>query len=115
MRTTNLSLSVSAPSVSSTTQSSLSLAATRRPTSNAEAFPALPSAPKPLTTIFGVGGGGRAVRRDLGSNRETGFSWGGSNGVAAPDGAAPSGEDEAASGGGKGKKKKGKQVLVSWG
>lgn len=84
-----------------------------------DAFPALPAAPKPTTTLFGPGGGGRAVRRDFGQVRDTGFSWGGGSGDAGGpgDAGADGGGDVegGAGGGGKGKKKKGKQVLVSWG
>ncbi|POS81285.1 hypothetical protein DHEL01_v200335 [Diaporthe helianthi] len=88
-----------------------------------DAFPALPAAPKVQTTIFGYGGG-RAVRRDYGGGRETGFSWGGGGG-----GGAAGGDNEAGGGGDggeeggeagaggkkKGKGKKGKNVLVAWG
>ncbi|KAM5374267.1 hypothetical protein ACJZ2D_006592 [Fusarium nematophilum] len=49
-----------------------------RPTGE-DAFPALPAAPKPTTTIFGYGNG-RAVRRDYG-HRDTGFQWGGGGGM----------------------------------
>ena len=78
-----------------------------------EAFPALPAAPKPLTTIFGYGKG--AVRRDIG-NRDTGFSWTGSAGAAGTAENAPEGETaEAAPATGKGKKKGKKQVLAAWG
>lgn len=77
-----------------------------------EAFPALPAAPKPTTTIFGYGTG--AVRRDLGGSRNTGFSWGG----APNEGASSSaGGEEEGEGAGKGKKgnKGRKKVLVQWG
>ncbi|KAI0482700.1 hypothetical protein GGR56DRAFT_621239 [Xylariaceae sp. FL0804] len=77
-----------------------------------DAFPALPAAPKPTTTIFGYGSG--AVRRDAGGSRSTGFSWGGpGEGSSTPNAVAE--DDEA--GGGKGKKgnKGRKKVLVQWG
>ncbi|KFA65093.1 hypothetical protein S40285_03112 [Stachybotrys chlorohalonatus IBT 40285] len=87
------------------------------PSRSRDAFPALPSAPKPTTTIFGYGGG-RAVRRDYGV-RDSGFQWGSSAGSSAaptpPTEEAEDGEDGA---GGKGKKpgkNKKKQVLVQWG
>lgn len=82
-----------------------------RPTnrSGEDAFPALPAAPKPQTTIFGYGNG-RPVRRDYGQ-RETGFQWGGSSSAAAEE---PVEVDEGAGKGKKGKNKK-KQVLVQWG
>ena len=79
--------------------------------SNEDAFPALPAAPKPQTTIFGYGRG--AVRRDLGGNRDTGFSWGGS--ASGPAGSSTQGEAAEPETGGKGKKKNKKQVLVQWG
>ncbi|KAK3990921.1 E3 ubiquitin-protein ligase hel2 [Cladorrhinum sp. PSN332] len=75
-----------------------------------DAFPALPAAPKPLTTIFGYGSG--AVRRDFGAGRGTGFSWGGGS-EAGPSGGQQQ-EDEQGGQGGGGKKKK-KQVLAHWG
>ncbi|KAI1335966.1 hypothetical protein F5Y15DRAFT_396346 [Xylariaceae sp. FL0016] len=87
-----------------------------RPTTNAnreDAFPALPAAPKPTTTIFGYGSG-RGVRRDQGNSRDTGFSWGGgASGPATPNGEA----EEEENNGGKGKKgnKGRKKVLVQWG
>lgn len=86
-------------------------------TGREEAFPALPAAPKPTTTIFGYGTG--SVRRDLGGSRNTGFSWGG--GAAAEGVSAAAGEDEGEGGGegGGGRGKKGnkgrKKVLVQWG
>ncbi len=85
----------------------------RRPAalSSEDAFPALPAAPRPQTTIFGYGRG--AVRRDFGGARETGFSWGG-GGV--QDGAPGEAEGEQGEGAGGKKKKQGKKnVLVHWG
>lgn len=84
-------------------------------TNNGEdAFPALPAAPKPMTTIFGYGRG--MVRRDVG-NQDTGFNWNaGASGSADAAGASSGGEPaEGEGGGGKGKKKNKKQVLVQWG
>lgn len=91
--------------------------ASARPTASAsreEAFPALPAAPKPTTTIFGYGTG--AVRRDLGGSRSTGFSWGSGTAEGISAAGAAAGEDEEESGG-KGKKgnKGRKKVLVQWG
>jgi hypothetical protein len=81
---------------------------------NEEAFPALPAAPKPTTTIFGYGTG--AVRRDVGAGRVTGFSWGGSTGNSPGPGAVPDANDTAeADTSAKGGKKKKKQILVQWG
>lgn len=89
----------------------------RAPLPSKDAFPALPAAPKPQTTIFGYGGG-RAVRRDFGAGSQTGFSWGG--GATSGAGGGPGeegGEDgeDGAAGGKKKKGKKGKNVLVAWG
>ncbi|KAI1773914.1 hypothetical protein F4818DRAFT_85669 [Hypoxylon cercidicola] len=79
-----------------------------------EAFPALPTAPRPTTTIFGYGSG--SVRRDASGPRDTGFSWGTSNGDPSGSAGDNAGENEA-EGGGKGKKgnKGRKKVLVQWG
>lgn len=70
-----------------------------------DAFPALPAAPKPVTSLYGYGRG--SVRRDWGQNADTGFSWGGSG-----DAGAKEEEEEEV---GKKKKGKGKKVLVQWG
>ncbi|KAH7305970.1 hypothetical protein B0I35DRAFT_483716 [Stachybotrys elegans] len=78
------------------------------------AFPALPAAPKPTTTIFGYGSG-RAVRRDYGV-RDSGFQWGGSgSSSAAPTPPAEEQQEDDAGKGKKGGKKNKKQVLVQWG
>ncbi len=82
-------------------------------TNSEEAFPALPAAPKPQTTIFGYGTG--MVRRDLGGNRDTGFSWGGGPSTGNEAAAGSGAEGAEGEGGGKGKKKNKKQVLVQWG
>lgn len=95
--------------------STLARATPARSTASAsreEAFPALPAAPKPTTTIFGYGTG--SVRRDLGGSRNTGFSWGGTATEGIP---APASAEDDEEGGGKGKKgnKGRKKVLVQWG
>ncbi|KAK0391586.1 hypothetical protein NLU13_1086 [Sarocladium strictum] len=77
-----------------------------------DAFPALPAAPKPTTTIFGYGNG-RGVIRDYGA-RETGFQWG--TGSTSTSGPEPTPDPvEGAGGSKKGGKKNKKQVLVQWG
>ncbi|KAI1346291.1 hypothetical protein F5Y01DRAFT_298125 [Xylaria sp. FL0043] len=81
--------------------------------SREEAFPALPAAPKPTTTIFGYGTG--AVRRDLGGSRNTGFSWGGGTNEASSASAGADGEEEENTGKGKKGNKGRKKVLVQWG
>ncbi|KAK3384936.1 hypothetical protein B0H63DRAFT_543017 [Podospora didyma] len=80
-----------------------------------DAFPALPSAPKPTTTIFGYGSG--VVRRDFGQTRSTGFQWGsgGPEPTGGPGGEQPQQSEAGEGQGGKGKKKNKKQVLVQWG
>ncbi|RYP61281.1 hypothetical protein DL769_007777 [Monosporascus sp. CRB-8-3] len=84
--------------------------------SREDAFPALPAAPKPTTSILGYGSG--HLRRDLGGSRDTGFSWGESSaqaaGAANDDGAAGNNDDGGAGKGKKGNKGR-KKVLVQWG
>jgi hypothetical protein len=81
-----------------------------------DAFPALPPAKKPTTSIFGYGTG--MVRRDLGGGNSSAFSWGGGGadqGVGGNEGASEGLEEgEANKGKRKGNKGK-KQVLVQWG
>ena len=91
------------PSLGSTTSSVAPRPRAPRAQPAAEdAFPSLPAAPKPTTTIFGYGSG-RGVRRDYG-HAESSFQWGA---AAAPE---PKAEEED-----KGRKKKGKKVLLQWG
>ncbi|KAH7017146.1 hypothetical protein EDB80DRAFT_888409 [Ilyonectria destructans] len=77
-----------------------------------DAFPALPAAPKPQTTIFGYGSG-RLVHRDYGQ-RESNFQWGGSE-SSTPAAEEPTQETEEGAPKKKGGKGKKKQVLVQWG
>ncbi|KAI0175505.1 hypothetical protein GGR52DRAFT_315287 [Hypoxylon sp. FL1284] len=85
-----------------------------KPASREEAFPALPTAPKPTTTIFGYGTG--SVRRDAGGSGGTGFSWG-TSAEGPSSSTADNAEESEAGVGGKGKKgnKGRKKVLVQWG
>ncbi|KAF8853807.1 hypothetical protein BDZ45DRAFT_706821 [Acephala macrosclerotiorum] len=90
--------------------------ASRSVAKGGDAFPALPPAAKPQSTIMGYGNG-RMVRRDLGNNPVTTASpWGppsASDGSASIDAVA-----EAEEANGKGKKKGNKnkkQVLMNWG
>lgn len=86
-----------------------------------EAFPALPPAAKPTSTIFGYGTG--AVRRDVGGggSNSTGFAWGASPAGSGTQSEAQSESEQigAGPGTGVGGKKKGnkgkKEVLVKWG
>lgn len=101
----------------STRSSTPAQSSSRNTGAREEAFPALPAAPKPTTTIFGYGGG-RGVRRDLGGlggSRNTGFSWG----SGAAGGADGEEKEDGEDGDGAGKGKKGnkgrKKVLVQWG
>ncbi|PFH60017.1 hypothetical protein XA68_11570 [Ophiocordyceps unilateralis] len=84
-----------------------------------DAFPALPAAPKPSTTIFGYGSSGRGVRRDFGAQASTGFQWGGAASTSTPsEQEDPDDEADGDPGAGRGRKgggKKGKRVLVQWG
>ncbi|KAI1799882.1 hypothetical protein F4811DRAFT_542057 [Daldinia bambusicola] len=109
----NTSRSTTTPHWASST-SSQTPARTPKPANRDEAFPALPTAPKPTTTIFGYGTG--SVRRDVGGSRSTGFSWGASDGDVSTQNDDNVGE-EGANGTGKGKKgnKGRKKVLVQWG
>jgi hypothetical protein len=76
-----------------------------------QAFPALPPAPKPLSSIHTYGSG-RLVRRDAGQDNSTSFTWGANGGVKQD----PSADSEAVEDNGKGKKKQGKKVvLMGWG
>ncbi|KAI1638491.1 hypothetical protein F4809DRAFT_600217 [Biscogniauxia mediterranea] len=97
----------------STTRTTPAPARSMAPANREEAFPALPTAPKPTTTIFGYGTG--SVRRDAGGSRNTGFSWGGN----AESGAGGAGAGDEEDGGATSKGKKGnkgrKKVLVQWG
>jgi E3 ubiquitin-protein ligase ZNF598 len=94
---------------SSSSSTSYKTRPTQRAPTGGDAFPALPQAPKPKTTIWGYGTG-RGVRRDHG-NGDTGFQWGTSAAT------SPSAEEppETNSGAKKGGKKGKKQVLVQWG
>ncbi|KOS21216.1 LIM domain and RING finger protein [Escovopsis weberi] len=114
-------LTIEAPSSSSSSGPSSSRARAPPPPPSTrgrggeEAFPALPAAPKPQTTIFGYGSG-RAVRRDF-MQAESNFQWGsGPSGAGASSSAAATGPGEEEDTG-KGKKggKKGKKILVQWG
>ncbi|OTA97802.1 hypothetical protein M434DRAFT_391426 [Hypoxylon sp. CO27-5] len=84
-----------------------------KPTNRDEAFPALPTAPKPTTTIFGYGTG--SVRRDLGTPKNTSSAWGsnGSASVPTEDNVNEDKSDTVEKGkrGNKGRKK----VLIQWG
>ncbi|KAM0257999.1 hypothetical protein ACHAQJ_004042 [Trichoderma viride] len=112
------STSASAPSWTAAPSSSQSSRSRGPPPPNTraeDAFPALPAAPKPQTTIFGYGRG-RGVRRDFG-HQETNFQWGAAP-EASPSAAELEQADEAEATGGKGKKggkKNKKQILVQWG
>ncbi|KAB5522129.1 zinc finger protein [Coniochaeta sp. 2T2.1] len=115
-----LSYASPAPGSSSSSRSATPAASStgyRRPAAPAvagstrDAFPSLPPAPKPLTTIFGYGRG--AVRRDVGS-KNTGFAWGGGSSTGEGSGGQGGNADADNETGGKGKKKK-KQILAQWG
>jgi hypothetical protein len=83
----------------------------QRAVGGSDAFPALPPAAKPTTTIFGYGSG--AVRRDAAGGASS-FMWGGGGSNA--NEAATQSEGEAGQLQGKKKGNKGKkQVLVQWG
>ncbi|EPE06884.1 zinc finger protein [Ophiostoma piceae UAMH 11346] len=86
-----------------------SASSARRPAGGEDNFPALPAAAKPPPpSVFSYGR--RTVRRDLGGNQDTGFSW--TAGGSAADAAENEVPEEEPTGKGK---KKGKKVLVQWG
>ncbi|KAH9987334.1 hypothetical protein F4779DRAFT_285709 [Xylariaceae sp. FL0662B] len=88
---------------------------TPKSTSPEEAFPALPTAPKPTTSILGYGRGN--LRRDAGGSKNTGFTWGGNANEAEAAAGDTNEEGGGGDGGGKGKRgnKGKKKVLVQWG
>lgn len=117
----------SAPAHTTAARTAPASAAPRPSLNSEESFPALPAAPKPLTTIFGYGTG-RSVRRDFagfgegarGSAGASAWGTGGSGSGSAAGRAADADADGDADGTAEGgKKKKGrqgkKQVLVQWG
>jgi hypothetical protein len=90
-----------------------SAALNKKPSNAADAFPALPAAAKPTSTIFSPGYTGLGLRRDN-SGRNTPLSnpWAGPSGGAS-GAATPAADDEGA---GKKKGNKGKkQTLFQWG
>jgi E3 ubiquitin-protein ligase ZNF598 len=126
----NPSTSVGAPPIRNTASIVRSTPPTPQPASRgppralvapeADAFPALPPAAKPTSTIFGYGTG--AVRRDIGGgSNSSGFAWGASPGGSGTQSEAQSESEQAGAGananvGGKKKGNKGKkEVLVKWG
>ncbi|KAF2474818.1 uncharacterized protein BDR25DRAFT_255289 [Lindgomyces ingoldianus] len=95
-----------------------SSAALNKKNGNEEAFPALPLAPKPASTIFSPGYSGAGLRRDNSGRNTPANAWAaGGTVVGASNGAAGAGSDEAGAGGGgkkKGNKNK-KQTLFHFG
>ncbi|KAL7805038.1 hypothetical protein V8C44DRAFT_341825 [Trichoderma aethiopicum] len=114
-----VSAATSAPSWTASSSSSTTRSRGPPPpnTRAEDAFPALPAAPKPQTTIFGYGKG-RGVRRDFGQ-QESNFQWGAAPASSSSSATAqPEPADDGEATGGKGKKggkKNKKQILVQWG
>ncbi|KAJ4370536.1 hypothetical protein N0V83_005057 [Neocucurbitaria cava] len=80
----------------------------------ADAFPALPAAAKPTSTIFSPGYTGIGLRRDnSGRNTPVANAWGGASGANSGT-TTPAVEDDGATGKKKGNKNK-KQTLFQWG
>lgn len=80
----------------------------------ADAFPALPAAAKPTSTIFSPGYTGLGLRRDnSGRNTPVANAWGGASGQNSGT-TTPAAEDEATGSKRKGNKNK-KQTLFQWG
>lgn len=86
------------------------------PLPRADAFPSLPKAAKPKSTVFTPGYKGAGVRR-VNSNAPSGSVWaaGGDDGASNSNGASNSAEDAADAGRKQAKGRKGKQVLFNWG
>lgn len=80
----------------------------------ADAFPALPAAAKPTSTIFSPGYTGLGLRRDnSGRNTPVANAWGGASGPNSGT-TTPVGEEDSGAGKKKGNKNK-KQTLFQWG
>ncbi|KAH7391866.1 hypothetical protein BKA66DRAFT_568276 [Pyrenochaeta sp. MPI-SDFR-AT-0127] len=80
-----------------------------------DAFPALPAAAKPTSTIFSPGYTGLGLRRDnSGRNTPVSNAWGGASGANSGT-TTPAAEDESAVGKKKGGNKNKKQTLFQWG
>ncbi|PQE27976.1 zinc finger protein [Rutstroemia sp. NJR-2017a WRK4] len=107
------SSSAASPSISSNRV--ITRAPPRKGAASSDAFPALPPAAKPQSTIFGYGTG--MVRRDLGGGKTTtSNAWSAGSAGEGSSGGAGSAEGENVEGGGKKGKGKGKkQVLMNWG
>jgi hypothetical protein len=90
-----------------------STALNKKPSAAADAFPALPAAPKPTSTIFSPGYTGLGLRRDnSGRNTPASNAWAGASG--ASSGPTTSAADDEGSGKKKGNKGK-KQMLFHFG
>ena len=81
--------------------------------SKASAFPALPMAKKPTSTVFSPGYTGAGVLRQSNSSTPVSAWGGGSGGAPLPVPANSGGVEEPESG--KGKGRKGKQIVFKWG
>ncbi|KAH9878485.1 hypothetical protein IAQ61_001757 [Plenodomus lingam] len=82
--------------------------------SSSDAFPALPAAPKPTSTIFSPGYTGSGLRRDTsGRNTPINNAWGG--GSSANSGATTPTVEESSGAGKKKNNKNKKQTLFQWG
>ncbi|KKA26715.1 hypothetical protein TD95_005315 [Thielaviopsis punctulata] len=96
----------SASSIQSASRSTPAPRAISSVSGGEDAFPALPEAPKPQTTIFGYGRG--AVRRDFGVPRNTGSVWSGPSSGQASGAQTPVEQEDGELTAG-GRKKKGKK------
>ncbi|KAL1591621.1 hypothetical protein SLS60_011871 [Paraconiothyrium brasiliense] len=83
-------------------------------TSLADAFPALPAAPKPTSTFFSPGYTGAGVRRDNSGRNTPASAWGAAGGMASSSTALAAAGEEAGGGKKKGNKNK-KQTLFHFG
>ncbi|CAI6341852.1 unnamed protein product [Periconia digitata] len=89
--------------------------AVNRP-NNADLFPALPTAPKPTSTIFSPGYNGSGIRRDNSSRTTAANAWTGGAAASSNGGGGNTTADEEGNGGGKRKGNKNKkQTLFHFG
>ncbi|KAH9860494.1 hypothetical protein J1614_011825 [Plenodomus biglobosus] len=90
---------------------------TSKKASSSDAFPALPAAPKPSSTIFSPGYTGSGLRRDhSGRNTPANNAWGGAaGGSGANSGATTPAVEETGAPGKKKNNKSKKQTLFQWG
>lgn len=101
-----------APSANGNNQGAIKGKKPSIPANSKDAFPSLPTAPKPQPGAILAHGRNKVVRRDYGKTDDTGFSWGAQGHVPGQEEAEDEREDSTGSGKGK---KKDKKVYLQWG